>query len=461
MFQTHKHRYLSIGALLGVFLIPACIAQAQQVLPPVANNAPIASDTEKSLSVPHLRGDELLCEIETDTYSGVFALDTQKANPLPFPLVRNARAPQWSPTHKVWSFTRAGLIWVGDLEGHIQPAGLIPRYAQNFQMFWDARGKAFAIYDVPGWARVLARSINFSEELVVQRLKEHKGINLKFAERIITKPDSSDKGRILEVEDGSPPKKIEWPLSPVVNSTIAAALSPDASQFVLEVKDQHSSLHDTGSHLWLLRSVEFSGKDSLEEYKKFIAENDYSRFYVENSLTPNVAFVKELTGKSKNIFQSQPVWSPDGKMLAYTQTNLTAEEVWPHVLMGENLQTDVAVSIPDYLPFLKAEQWAKKSVEVLFWGADGDLYLIQGTRSKIYRAKKTGDKFMASVFIEINAGGTSTILHPVLRGEWLAHTMSLDDAMTVHLKNTITGEERNIRLAVNGSGHGVVRSLNW
>lgn len=461
MFLIYKYRCLIVGALWGIFLIPAYIAQAQQVPPSAANNAPIASDTEKSLSVPHLRGDELLCEIETDTYSGVFALDTQKTNALPFPLVRNARAPQWSPTHKVWSFTRAGLIWVGDLEGHIQPAGLIPRYAQNFQMFWDARGKAFAIYDVPGWTRVLARSINFSEELVVQSLKERKRINLKFAERIITKPDPFDKGRILEVEDGSPPKKLEWPLSPVVNSTRAAALSPDALRFVMEVNDQHSSLHDIGSHLWLLRSPEFRGKDSLEEYKKFMDENDYSRFYIENSLVPKVAFVKELTGKSKDVSESQPMWSPDGKMLAYTQTNLTAEEVWPHVLMGENLQTDVAVSIPDYLPFLKAEQWAKKSVEVLFWGADGDLYLIQGTRDKIYRAKKTGDKFIASVFVEINASGTPTILHPVLRGDWLAYTMSLDDAMAIHMKNTTTGEEREFRLAVNGSGYGVVRSLNW
>ncbi len=422
------------------------------------------AEMEKLYSIPHLTGEELLCELDTPAYSGIFALDIKKGNSLPFPLVADAHSPQWGPKHKAFTFIRAGLVWVGDCEGRIQPVGLIPRYAQNFRMFWDPSLKAFALYDAPGWTKVFARSINFSEDLAVQRLKERKRINLRFSEKIIMRDDPSQKEkRFLEYEDGNPPVKTQLQFAVKVRPTEAVAFSPDALRFVMQLGDGLSYGHSSGSHLWLFNTIESNVKDpgySREKFEKIIADNDYSRFYTEDLIVPRATFVKELTGQNKEVFEMQPSWSPDGKMLAYAQINPSKEEVWPHVLMGEKLEKDVAISIPNYMPFAE-ERWARKSVEVLFWGPNGDLFLIEGTRDKIYRAKLTDKGFAASSFIEIISSGKPTLLHPVLHGDWFAYTLSLDDAMTLHLKNTRTGEERVLPLAVNGSGQGVVQHLNW
>ena len=453
MIQNWSFKALLCGSLLFAL---ACPVLAQQIEPPKLDAA-----TEKRLSIPRLTGDELLCEIETEDYSGIFALDTKLPNPLPFPLVRGASSPQWGPQHKVFSFFRAGLVWVGDCEGRIQPAGLIPRNAQNFRLQWDPSGRVFAIYDVPGWTRIFARGINFREDFAVERLRERRRINLKFSEMIILKVEANGKSRSLPIEEGIPPVTTLLPLSAKVRATQAVDFSPDAARFVMQVNDGSASF-TANSHLWLFKTISNDHKAtgfSREQYDKTIADNDYSRFYFENSLAPNATFVKELTGQNKTVSETNPIWSPDGEMLAYTQIDAAKEAVWPHVLTGEKLEKDEAISIPGYLPFA-SERWAKKSVEVLFWAPNGDLFLIESTRDKIYRAKKTQNGFVAAVWLEVVASGQPALLQPVLRDEWVAYTMSLDDAMTIHLKNTRTAEERLLRLAVNGSGYGVIRSVN-
>ena len=445
---------------LAVALMSSCAFAQGKVDPKVQ---PSTSEVEKKRTIPSLTGEELLCEIETENYSGVFALDTSKSNPLPFPLVEGARSPQWGPQHKAFSFLLAGLVWVGDREGHTQPAGLIPRNVQDFQMFWDPKGKAFALYTVAGWTKVFARSINFSEDLAAERLKKRQRINLKFLEKIVMKVDASHKtNRVLDIIDGVPPRKTELPFAPEVRPTQDVAFSPDASRFVMQVGEE-AGYSKTIGRLWLFKALGFNVDDpdySRETFNQEIASNDYNRFYDAGSVIPKATFVKELVDQNKDTLQAQPAWSPDGDMLAYSQIDTLKGEVWPYVLIGKDLEKNIIVSIPNYLPFA-IERWAKRSVEVLFWGPSGDLFLIEGTRDKIYRAKKTGDGFVATVFTEVVASGKPTISYPVLRGEWLAYTMSLDDTMTIHLKNTRSGEERVLRIAVNGSGYGAIRSLNW
>ena len=425
---------------------------------------PSTSGVERKRSIPPLSGKELLCEIETENYSGVFALDTGKSNPLPFPLVEGARSPQWGPQHKVFSFLLAGLVWVGDREGHTQIAGLIPRNVQDFQMFWDPQGKTFALYTVAGWTEVFARSVNFSEDLAAERLKKSQRINLKFLEKIVVKADASQKeNRVLDIIDGIPPRKTELPFAPEVRPTHAVAFSPDASRFVMQLGEEAGYSFKTNGYLWLFEAFGYKADApnySREEFDQRIAANDYSRFYDAGSVIPKATFVKELVSRDKDISEAHPAWSPEGNMLAYSQIDMSKDEVWPHVLMGKELERNVTISIPNYLPFA-IERWAKRSVDVLFWGPNGDLYLIEGTRDKIYRAKKIGDEFVATVFTEIVASGKPTIQCPVLRGEWLAYTMSLDDTMIIHLKNTANEEERVFQMAVNGSGYGAIRSLNW
>ncbi|RYX82088.1 hypothetical protein EON83_20970 [bacterium] len=425
---------------------------------------PTATDLEKRYSIPRLTGEEILCEIETESYSGIFSIDIKHPNPLPVPLVSGAHSPQWGPKHKVFCFIRAGQVWVGDCEGRIQPAGLIPREAQNFQMFWDTSRKTYALYDQPGWTRIFARGMNFSEDLAAQRLKERKRINLRFGEKIVMRNDSTSKEqRFLEVEDGVPPKKVQLPFAAPVEATESVAFSPDARQFVMQVRDAPSSMASPNSHLWLLKTLESNVNDpgyTEEKFMKTIADNDYSRFYDEFGIIPRATFIKELTGPNKEFSESQPLWSPDGTMLAYTQTNLIQNEVWPNVLMGKDLEKDIAVTIPNYLPSA-TERATRKSVEVLFWGSENELFLIEGTRNKIYRGKLADKGFVASIFVEAPVGGTLTLLHPVLRGEWLAYTMPEDASMTLLLKNMRTNAERIVPLMVDNSDTGVVQALNW
>ena len=447
-----------------IFIVIALVSHLALAGDEVDNKVqPSVSGVEGKRSLPSLTGEELLCEIETENYSGVFGLDTSKPNPLPFPLVEGAHSPQWGPQHKVFSFLLAGLIWVGDCKGHVQPAGLIPRYAQNFQMFWDPKGKAFALYTVAGWTKVFARSVNFSENLVADRLKERRRIDLKFLEKIVMKVDASQKGnRVLDIIDGTPPRKTELAFAPEVRPTQAVAFSPDASRFVIQVGEGAGYSFKASGHLWLFEAIESNINNpnfSREKFDQAIANNDYNRFYDNSPVIPKATFIKELTKESEEISEAQPFWSPDGTMLAYSQIDTSKDEVWPHVKSGKDLEQNVSISIPNYLPFA-IERWAKRSVEVLFWGPNGDLYLIEGTRDKVYRAKNTDNGFIATIFTEVVASGNPTILNPILKGEWLIYTISLDDNMTIHMKNIRTEEERVLRMAVNGSGYGVIRSLN-
>ena len=416
---------------------------------------------------PALKGDEILVEVETNNVSGLYALDWNRDNQTPLLLAPNAHSPHWAPEHKIFSFVRSGHVWIQDLSGNQRQVATIPPYArENFSMGWDNAGRPYALFNVPGWGSIFARGVGLDESLAESRLQNGEPLNLKFTEEIILRDKDSSASmidRFVVVPEASNTNGTKIPLLPNVKSVTSVAFSPDNRYFTTAVIDAlPQNIKGQSSEMWLFESIDSNSKKqgfSIEEYNEKIRNNDYSIFYIRNGLYPNASFKAKLTKKS-DAYDFNPLWSPDGTMIAFSRLNVADEEIWPQILSGADFNSAIPVRIDGYFPYPKS-QWGRKFVQPLFWGEEGDLFLIEGAQNRIYRAVKKDGAFEAKVVLEIQGSGQPTFQFPARKSDWISYVFSGDRTPAVRLKNFKSQEELRIDIVLNGQAQGVIKSLSW
>lgn len=382
-----------------------------------------------------LTGQEILLELKDFTGKmtpGIYALKiheniNQNPNTTPNPdlqlLIPYGINPKWSWKHKKFVYMFNGDIWLSDLHHNKAPLFPFPESeSSSYQnaVGWGMDGSLLFMLRTTGWGSKVFIGPNY-ENASISTLKH--GYKISFStvgSRVYDVIPFKNSTQTGISEFGS---DLDWG---DVISTNNPTLSPDGSQLAVEsFPSAFDSLNRKDSRIMIF-SVDEKLPDSKEAKMKRIQEIN-SNYHASNLIPPFNGIGKYLINSPKASTELNPLWSPNGKWIAYTKVDLnrgyvvpkiasidgtshvsliTAQkELWGNFSASDQWLPVIPINEAVWLNNIKnkatsVEVWGNPHRIVQKWSRDGKYLWMMRGRDGIYVAKHENEKWMLRMAAE-------------------------------------------------------------
>jgi hypothetical protein len=307
---------------------------------------------------PALTGQEILLELSDESGKmpdGIYTLDLREKKPVPRLFMKNGTRPAWDPARKLIAYTDGRSLWAARNDG--------TRLLVDVGLGQDLEREERPVQWLRGGGFIVVRK-SFSAGSCVQGSADGEG--------------GGESGR--------------W---------------SDFLLFPPSLKQARS----IGSHDSRFRSYSTKAMDMSPDKKQLAEEvgpytpNDLfrgdSRVYVVKAGSDSSQFGRRLTILGNGTCEMSPLWSPDGKWIAFTVVNFSRDYVAPAVCQpdgrsyaellpkGSQFHTDYPPTCAQWIPTSRfdlqpeahrqastSSSWGALSIRPLEWSDDGKYLLL-------------------------------------------------------------------------------------